>query len=41
MSGQFIKAIIIMGLQLLATFAEIAFSKPTGKGRKEQANDKS
>lgn len=41
MSGQFIKAIIIMGLQLLATFAEIAFSKPPEKERKETPNDKS
>lgn len=39
MNGQHIKALIVMGLQFLATIAEILFTKPIEKA-KEDSHDK-
>ena len=39
MNGQHIKALIVMGLQFLATIVEILFTKPIEK-EKEASHDK-
>ncbi len=39
MNGQHIKALIVMGLQFLATIVEILFTKPIEK-EKEDSHDK-
>jgi hypothetical protein len=39
MNGQHIKAMIVTGLQFLAIFAEILFTKPIEK-EKEETHDK-
>ncbi len=39
MNGKLIKALIVMALQLIAVFAENAFSKPPENEREETPDD--